>query len=163
MPLSHKQDLSEPMHILIGLLLGLAVASVIIILWAQGSLFACVFLSIPTGLGLLFFISDTPVIGLICVLLLAGIWAPRYYLGRRETCRHPLQDLFSLNSSGAKLGTRYFLISSVANKSAKLRCAGLAGGVAALLRWDIRVQQPIAHGLHDGRGLPFTASFHDRA
>ena len=63
------------MHILIGL----AVATVLIILWAQGNLFACVFLSIPTGLGALFFISDTPVIGLICVLLLAGIWAPRYY------------------------------------------------------------------------------------
>ena len=45
------------MHILIGL----AVATVLIILWAQGSLFACVFLSIPTGLGALFFISDTPV------------------------------------------------------------------------------------------------------
>ena len=68
------------MHILIGL----AVATVIIILWAQGSLFACVFLSIPTGLGALFFFSDTPVIGLICALLLAGIWVPRYYLGRRE-------------------------------------------------------------------------------
>ena len=68
------------MHILIGL----AIAAVLIIMWSHGNLFACVFLSIPTGLGLLFFISDTPVIGLICVLLLAGIWAPRYYLGRRE-------------------------------------------------------------------------------
>ena len=42
------------MHILIGL----AVATVILILWARGSLFACVFLSIPTGLGALFFFSD---------------------------------------------------------------------------------------------------------
>ena len=61
------------------ILIGMAVATVLIILWAQGSLFACVFLSIPTGLGLLFFFSDTPVIGLICVLLLAGIWVPRFY------------------------------------------------------------------------------------
>ena len=72
------------MHILIGLI-GLTVATVLIILWARASLFACVFLSIPTGLGLLVFaVQDerSPNHGLwtlVCALLLAGIWAPRFF------------------------------------------------------------------------------------
>ena len=68
------------MHILIGL----SVATVILILWARGNLFACVFLSISIVLVAVMVVTEMPGIGLICVLLLAGIWAPRYYLGRRE-------------------------------------------------------------------------------
>lgn len=70
------------MHILIGL----AVATVLIILWAQGNLFACVFLSIPTALGLLLFAvqdaarsPDHVTWAFVCAALLAGIWAPRYW------------------------------------------------------------------------------------
>ena len=74
------------MHILIGL----AVATVIIILWAQGSLFACVFLSIPTGLGALILAVQDELTApnhvahaLFCALLLLVIWAPRFYRGTR--------------------------------------------------------------------------------
>jgi hypothetical protein len=70
------------MHILIGLL----IATAVIILWAQGNLFACVFLSIPTaGAMLIFAFQDRtgspngPVWALVCAALLAGIWAPRYW------------------------------------------------------------------------------------
>ena len=74
------------MHILIGLI-GLVVATVIIIMWARGGLFACVFLSIPIGGGLLVFVlqvpsggsPNAPIWALVCALLLAGIWAPRYF------------------------------------------------------------------------------------
>ena len=47
------------MHILIGL----AVATVFLIQWAQGNLVASVFMSIPTGWGGLFIYAKTPVIG----------------------------------------------------------------------------------------------------
>ena len=72
------------MHILIGL----AVATVIIILWAQGNLFACVFLSIPTGLGLLVFILQDERSpkhvdnALLCIVILLIIWAPRHTFNR---------------------------------------------------------------------------------
>ena len=69
------------MHILIGL----AVATVIIILWARGNLFACVFLSIPIGLLMLLMIADTGdglkalLSAMVCAGLLAVIWVPRYW------------------------------------------------------------------------------------
>ena len=73
------------MHILIGLI-GLTIATVIIMLWSRGTLFACVFLSIPTGLGLLLFtVQDAArspghmTWALVCAVLLAGIWAPRLF------------------------------------------------------------------------------------
>jgi len=64
------------MHVLFGL----AVATVLIIGWGYGNLFACVFLSIPVTLGLLVFIAQTPASpgwALACGMLLAAIWAPR--------------------------------------------------------------------------------------
>ena len=71
---------------MIHILIGLAVATVLIILWASGNLFACVFLSIPAGLGLLIFtVQDARgspnhwIWALACAALLAGIWVPRYY------------------------------------------------------------------------------------
>jgi RsiW-degrading membrane proteinase PrsW (M82 family) len=73
------------MHILIGLI-GLTIATVIIMLWARGTLFACVFLSIPTTLVMLIFAfqdrtgsPNGPVWALVCAMLLAVIWAPRCF------------------------------------------------------------------------------------
>jgi len=71
------------MHILIGM----AVATVLIILWAQGSLFACVFLSLAPALGALIFLIQSPHASpwwLACVALIVVIWTPRYVLLRRE-------------------------------------------------------------------------------
>jgi hypothetical protein len=76
---------------MIHILIGMAVATVLIILWAQGSLFACVFLSIPPGVVLLLFIKETisrappggPIWPIACVALLLGIWAPRSYRQQR--------------------------------------------------------------------------------
>ena len=74
------------MHILIFM----AVATVLIILWAQGNLFACVFLSIVPALGFLIFaIQDrtdspgSPAWMLICAVSLAVIWVPLYLRRRR--------------------------------------------------------------------------------
>jgi hypothetical protein len=70
----------------IHILIGLAVATVLIILWASGNLFACVFLSIPPALGLLIFMLQDArgspnhwVWALACAFSLAGIWAPRLF------------------------------------------------------------------------------------
>ena len=78
------------MHILIGILVGFGVAAALIILWAQGNLFAAVFLSIPTGLVLLIFTfqdaersPDHVKWALFTLGALAVIWAPHYALRRR--------------------------------------------------------------------------------
>jgi hypothetical protein len=68
------------MHILIGLV----VATVLVIGWAAGNLFACVFLSLPTGaLGLyslLFINTGAGFLGVLaCAAVLCGIWAPYGY------------------------------------------------------------------------------------
>jgi hypothetical protein len=75
------------MHILIGLVM----ATALIIMWANGSLFACVLLSIPPGLGLLVIVMrDDPALPIyhaICFGSLAIIWAPRYFRFRRPMRR----------------------------------------------------------------------------
>ena len=72
------------MHILIGLV----VATVLVIGWACGNLFACVFLSLPVGaLGLysmLFINTGAGLAGVLaCAAVLCGIWGPRYYQRHR--------------------------------------------------------------------------------
>ena len=78
------------MHILIGILIGLVVATTLIIQWARGNPFVCVFLSIPTGLALLVFLFQNTVTSpdhvthaLICIVILVFVWAPYYELRRR--------------------------------------------------------------------------------
>ena len=61
-------------------LVGLTVATILIIGWGYGNLFACVFLTIPITLGLLVFAVKTPAApgwALTCMVLLAVIWLPR--------------------------------------------------------------------------------------
>ena len=79
------------MHILIGLLIAVAVAAAVIILWAQGNLFACVFLSIPTGLGLLIFTLQNDVTSprhvgnaLLCIVILVFVWLPHISIRQRN-------------------------------------------------------------------------------
>jgi hypothetical protein len=85
------------MHILIGLLIGLAVTTALIILWTSGNLFACVFLSIPPGLGLLVIaMRDDPALPIyptLCLGSLVVIWAPRYFLYRRSRRQSPPHGL----------------------------------------------------------------------
>ena len=83
------------MHILLGILLGLVVATTLIIQWARGNPFVCVFLSIPTGFGLLVFLfqvaarsPDHVTHALVCIVILAWIWAP-YYEHRSRLKRMP--------------------------------------------------------------------------
>jgi uncharacterized membrane protein (UPF0136 family) len=78
------------MHILFFL----AVATVLIIWWFHGNLFACVFLSLPVGAAFFAGLAmlgdkDIPVAGgvllaTVSASVLVGIWAPRYYRGRRD-------------------------------------------------------------------------------
>jgi hypothetical protein len=71
---------------MIHILIGLAVATVLIILWASGNLFACVFLSIPPALGLLIIAMRTdpalPIYPQLCFGSLAVIWLPRFLMYR---------------------------------------------------------------------------------
>jgi hypothetical protein len=66
-------------------LLGLAVATVLVIGWGFGNLFACVFLSLPGGLlalySLLFINTGAGFLGfLACAAVLLGVWG-QFYLG----------------------------------------------------------------------------------
>ncbi len=72
------------------ILIGLAIATVLVIGWAKGNLFACVFLSLGLLLGALFsavimFSGQDwgAILFVICLALLAGVWGPRYYYVRR--------------------------------------------------------------------------------
>ena len=80
------------MHILIGM----AVATVLIILWASGNLFACVFLSIPPALGLLIIAMRTdpalPIYPQLCFGSLAVIWTPRFLHRRARNHRPQRRD-----------------------------------------------------------------------
>ena len=49
------------MHILLIAIIVMGLATILLIGWAQGQLFACVFLSIPTGLSMLIFAMQEPV------------------------------------------------------------------------------------------------------
>ena len=78
------------MHFLIIAVLCFGIAACLIILWAQGNLFAAVFLSMPTGLALLIFTlqdetrsPDHVKWALFTLGALAVIWAPHYALRRR--------------------------------------------------------------------------------
>jgi len=71
------------MHIL----LFLAVATVVVMLWARGALFACVFMTLPlAALGIASLVTigqpggaGAGAVGIIAsVGLLAAVWAPRY-------------------------------------------------------------------------------------
>lgn len=78
------------MHILIGLVIGLGVATILLITWARGSLFACVFLSLlPAAYVLLACLQQIsggnnfyPGWVLACLGLIGIIWLPRYRLLR---------------------------------------------------------------------------------
>lgn len=81
------------MHILIGLV----IATVLIILWLQGNLFACVFLTLPAAgggvLGLLLAVIANTMedrnLGAWMIVAsaaaLAAIWVPRQYLLHRNS------------------------------------------------------------------------------
>jgi membrane protein implicated in regulation of membrane protease activity len=65
------------MHILIGM----AVATLLIIGCFAGNLFVCVFLSLAPALGALIFFAQTPAQpgwGLVCIGVVCVIWLPRY-------------------------------------------------------------------------------------
>ena len=74
------------MHILIGF----AIATLLIIGWARGNLFCCVFLNLGTAAGVLFglLFMETPPIGVtiivVCLVLTGIVWAPRIYLINRH-------------------------------------------------------------------------------
>lgn len=74
------------MHILLIAIIVMGLATILLIGWAQGQLFACVFLSIPTGLAMLIFAMQEPVRSpdhvfwaSVCFGLLVAIWAPRAF------------------------------------------------------------------------------------
>ena len=72
-------------------LICLVIATVLLIGWGAGNLFACVFLSIPVGLGMLIFILQTPSNppwALACMVALIVIWAPRWH--RRRAMTYPI-------------------------------------------------------------------------
>ena len=72
-------------------IIGLVIATVLLIGWGAGNLFACVFLSIPVGLGMLVFILQTPSNlpwALACMVVLVVIWAPRWH--RRRAMAYPI-------------------------------------------------------------------------
>ena len=79
--------------IVLHLLIGLTVATLLIIGCFYGNLFACVFLSIvPGGAVLILCLQQlpggspsNPAWALVCAGLLACIWAPRYYRLRQIT------------------------------------------------------------------------------
>jgi hypothetical protein len=66
--------------ILVELLTGLLIATMLVVGWACGSIFACVFLTLPVALvALLCAVQDSgPRIGsvLICLAIIAVIWTP---------------------------------------------------------------------------------------
>jgi FtsH-binding integral membrane protein len=75
------------MHVLIGLVVGLAITTVLLIGWARGNLFACVFLSLPPTAYLLIVCLQQsgnvhnnfyPGWVLACVGLICVVWAPRH-------------------------------------------------------------------------------------
>ena len=87
------------MHILLGVLIGLGVATALIIMWAQGNPIACVFLSIPTGLALLIFTFQDAARSpqhvdnaLLCIVILVFVWLPHSSIRHRNArnARHYL-------------------------------------------------------------------------
>ena len=78
------------MHILLIAIIVMGLATILLIGWAQGQLFACVFLSIPPALGLLIIAMRTdpalPIYPQLCFGALAIIWTPRYLI-RRSSIR----------------------------------------------------------------------------
>jgi hypothetical protein len=62
-------------------LIGLTVATLLIIGCFAGNLFVCVFLSLAPALGALIFFAQTPPQpgwGLVCIAVICVIWLPRY-------------------------------------------------------------------------------------
>lgn len=63
------------------ILLGLCVATLLVIGWFVGSIFACVFMTLPVAaVGLIFALQDTGARTgwvLVCLGIIAVIWAPR--------------------------------------------------------------------------------------
>jgi len=63
-------------------LFGLVIATLAVIGWAYGSLFACIFLTLPT-IPVAFMLTEgfsrAPVVVVLWAVLLAAIWAPRLY------------------------------------------------------------------------------------
>jgi hypothetical protein len=66
----------------VAILIGLAVATLLVIGWGAGNLFVCVFLSLPVGLAAAVY-GITSVDGsrtgpvLVCLALIGLIWVPR--------------------------------------------------------------------------------------